>query len=58
MEWEPVDELFGYPLPFPREDLYIALAAVAGFIPAVVLINAVVNGIITLVSFGKKVKAQ
>lgn len=53
-----MDELFGYPLPFPREDLYIALAAVAGFIPAVVLINAVVNGIITLVSFGKKVKAQ
>ncbi|EFN58567.1 hypothetical protein CHLNCDRAFT_140708 [Chlorella variabilis] len=58
MEWEPVDELFGYPLPFPREDLYIALAAVAGFIPAVVLINAVVNGIITLVSFGKKSSAE
>lgn len=40
--------LFGYPLPFPKEDLYVALIAVASFIPAVVLINAVVNGLLNL----------
>lgn len=40
--------LFGYQLPFPRQDLYVALIAVASFIPAVVLINALVNGLLNI----------
>lgn len=31
--------IFGYPLPMPRSDLYIALATVAGFLPAVVIMH-------------------
>jgi hypothetical protein len=50
--------LFGYPLPFPNEDLYIALFAVAGFIPAVVLINALVNGILNVLARLTKSKPE
>lgn len=55
---EAESTLFGYELPFPREDLYVACAAVLGFIPAVVLINAVVNGLLSLLGVGRKAKAQ
>jgi hypothetical protein len=59
MVHEAADTLFGYPLPFPRQDLYVALIAVSSFIPAVVIINAVVNALITIVSLPfKKQKAQ
>ena len=34
--------LFGYELPMPRVDLYIALATVAGFLPAVVIAHHLV----------------
>lgn len=48
-----------YTIPFPPSDLWTALAAVALFIPAVVLINALVNGVMNLFSSGKpKAKAQ
>lgn len=40
--------LFGYQLPFPRQDLYVALIAVASFIPAVVLVNALVHGLLNI----------
>lgn len=52
------DTLFGYPLPFPAREIYVAAIAVACFIPAVVLINAIVHGILNLLSFGKKTKTQ
>ena len=38
--------IFGYPLPMPRSDLYIALATVAGFLPAVVIVHHTVIFII------------
>lgn len=51
--------LFGYPLPFPREDLVVALIAVFAFIPAVVLLNALVHGVMNLFSpRGKTTKTQ
>lgn len=34
--------IFGYPIPMPRSDLYIALATVAGFLPAVVVVHHLV----------------
>lgn len=34
--------LFGHQLPMPRVDLYIALATVAGFLPAVVIVHHLV----------------
>lgn len=37
------NQLFGYELPFPRQDLYVALIAVLAFIPAVVLLNSLVR---------------
>ena len=49
--------LFGYPLPFPREDLFIALCAVLLFIPAVVVLNALAHGVLNLFSSSKKAKA-
>ncbi|KAI7838129.1 hypothetical protein COHA_008060 [Chlorella ohadii] len=50
----PADnQLFGYELPFPRQDLYVALIAVLAFIPAVVLLNALVNGVMNLFSTKK-----
>lgn len=35
--------LFGHELPFPRQDLYVALIAVLVFIPAVIVLNALVR---------------
>lgn len=52
------NELFGYQLPFPRLDLYVALIAVLGFIPAVVVINALVNGVMDLFSSKKKTRTD
>lgn len=49
--------LFGYALPFPREDLFVALGAVLLFIPAVVILNALAHGVINLFSSSKKAKA-
>lgn len=46
--------LWGYTLPFPRQDLIVAVVAVVSFIPAVVLLNALVNGVLTAVGFGGK----
>ena len=37
------NQLFGHELPFPRQDLYVALVAVLVFIPAVVVLNALVR---------------
>jgi hypothetical protein len=51
------NQLFGYELPFPRQDLYVALIAVLAFIPAVILLNALVNGVMNLFST-KKVKSH
>ena len=31
--------LFGYPIPFPRSDLFIAFTAVALFLPVVVIVH-------------------
>ncbi len=31
------DTLFGYDIPMPRKDLFLAIATVAAFLPAVVL---------------------
>lgn len=38
--------LFGYELPMPRVDLFIALATVAGFLPAVVAVHHLVAFVI------------
>ena len=50
---EEVDTLFGYPIPFPKQDLIIAFSAVVLFLPAVVLIHAVVTRIASLFSKAK-----
>ena len=50
--------LLGYPLPFPPQDLYVALLAVAGFLPALAILNALVHGLINLVTPAKKAKTQ
>ena len=39
---EVADTLFGYSIPFPRQDLYVALATVIGFLPAVVILHAII----------------
>jgi hypothetical protein len=52
---EAVDELFGYPIPFPKQDLIIALIAVTSFLPALVFIHAIVTRIASL--FTKKKSA-
>lgn len=49
--------LFGYELPFPKQDLFVALIAVASFIPAVVILNALGHGLLNLFS-PRKAKAQ
>ena len=33
------DTLFGYDIPMPRKDLFIAIATVAAFLPAVVIVH-------------------
>ena len=45
---EAVDTLLGYPIPFPKGDLYIAFTAVICFLPAVVVIHFIVSSIIGL----------
>lgn len=35
------DTLFGFPIPFPKSDLIIAIVAVASFLPAVVIVHTV-----------------
>lgn len=55
IKMEAVDELFGYPIPFPKQDLFIALIAVVSFLPALVIIHAIVTRIASL--FTKKKSA-
>jgi hypothetical protein len=40
--------LFGYDIPFPTKDLYIAVIAVAGFLPATVLVHFLVSRALAL----------
>ena len=47
--------LFGYPVPFPREDLVVAVVAVAVFLPVVIIVHTTIAYIISL--FAKQ-KAQ
>lgn len=51
------DTLLGFPIPFPRFDLYVALALVILYIPTVVVLNWLVHRIIDLFK-GKKPKTQ
>lgn len=51
------DTLLGFSIPFPRSDLYVALALVVCYIPAVIVLNWVAHRVIDLVR-GKKVKTQ
>jgi predicted short-subunit dehydrogenase-like oxidoreductase (DUF2520 family) len=44
--------LFGYDVPFPREDLIAAVAAVAAFLPAVVIVHTIIAKVAGL--FAKK----
>jgi hypothetical protein len=53
----PDHTLFGYELPFPKQDLFVSLIAVASFIPAVVLINALVHGLLNLLGVRKAKQA-
>ena len=56
---DPARQLFGYELPFPREDLVVALVAVLAFIPAVVVLNALGHGLMNVLGLGRpKAKAQ
>ena len=45
---EHVDTLFGYPVPFPKHDLFIAFAAVVSFLPIVVLLHFIIAKIASL----------
>jgi hypothetical protein len=45
---EAVDTLFGYPVPFPTHDLYIAFIAVVCFLPALVVIHFIVAKFLSL----------
>ncbi len=36
------DTLLGYPIPFPKTDLFIAIGAVVCFLPAVVIIHTII----------------
>ncbi|KAK2076249.1 hypothetical protein QBZ16_001181 [Prototheca wickerhamii] len=51
------DTLLGFSIPFPRSDLYVALALVVCYIPAVIVLNWVAHRVIDLVR-GKKVKTH
>lgn len=53
----PDHTLFGYELPFPKQDLFVSLIAVASFIPAVVVINALVHGLLNLLGVRKAKQA-
>ena len=51
--------LFGYALPMPRNDLFIALATVAGFLPAIVIVHHLVTFVLRrLQSLGRSVGKQ
>lgn len=50
------DTLLGYPIPFPKSDLIVALIAVASFIPAIIIGTRIVQGVLGL--FRGKAKAQ
>jgi len=52
---EVVDTLFGYPVPFPKQDFYIAFIAVVCFLPTLVVIHFIVAGFLSL--FKKKKSA-
>ena len=36
------DTLFGYELPMPASDLYVALGTVAAFLPVVVIVHRII----------------
>jgi hypothetical protein len=40
-----VDAFLGYPIPFPKEDLIVALVAVTVFIPAVIVAHFILSRI-------------
>jgi hypothetical protein len=44
-----MDTLLGYPVPFPTKDLYIAVAAVALFLPVTVLAHTIVVKVLSVV---------
>lgn len=44
------DTLFGYSIPFPTYDLYVAITAVALYIPSIILVNYLANKGLDLVS--------
>lgn len=50
----PLNSLFGYEIPMPRSELFIAIATVISFLPVVVLVYRVVLGIRHLISKDKK----
>lgn len=48
--------LLGYPIPFPPEDLLVGLAAVAAFVPTVIIVNFVGHSLLDAFGFCKKAK--
>lgn len=50
------DTIFGYPIPFPKKDLIIALVAVTSFLPLIVIATRIVTTILGL--FKRKPKHQ
>lgn len=50
------DAILGFPIPFPKEDLFTALIAVASFIPIIIITTRIVTTILGL--FNRKPKQQ
>ncbi len=50
------DSILGFRIPFPKQDVYIALIAVASFLPIIVIVTRIVTTIVGL--FRKKTKQQ
>lgn len=48
------DTLFGFPIPFPKYDLFVAATAVALYIPTVITVNYIVNRVMDLFSSKQK----
>jgi hypothetical protein len=48
------DNLFGYPIPFPKSELFIAIGTVAAFLPAIVILHFVFSRILGLFSKRKQ----
>lgn len=48
--------LFGYDIPFPRRDLFIALAAVIGFLPITVILHTLVTTVYRLIAGDRRTK--